>query len=112
MLQRESVASFIGACVVQIVARFVRCHVKASRSVTMIDSNEREQRLPRHYPRATSIVWFFSDIFKRANHSGTEKDVFSVEILGELQPDVWHHIADARAAGEAAFAELQGGMTE
>ncbi|MEQ9568485.1 MAG: hypothetical protein RLN85_22180, partial [Pseudomonadales bacterium] len=60
---------------------------------------------------------FFGDrnvgrILKRANHSGTEKDVYSVEILGELLPGVWHHIADARAAGEAAFAEQHGGITE
>ena len=44
-------------------------------------------------------------IFMRANHSGTEKDVYSIEILGQVLPGDWHHIADARAAGEAAFAE-------
>lgn len=44
-------------------------------------------------------------IFKRANHSGTEKDVYTVEILEQLLPRKFHHIKDARTAGEAAFAE-------
>ena len=44
-------------------------------------------------------------IFKRANHSGTEKDVYTVEILEQRLPGKYHHIKDARAAGEAAFAE-------
>lgn len=44
-------------------------------------------------------------VFKRANHSGTEKDVYSVEILEQQLPGKFHHIKEARAAGEAAFAE-------
>ncbi|MGK7654963.1 hypothetical protein ACSQ76_22000 [Roseovarius sp. B08] len=44
-------------------------------------------------------------IFKRANHSTTEKDVYSVEILSQQLPGKFHHIKDARAAGESAFAE-------
>lgn len=44
-------------------------------------------------------------IFKRANHSTTEKDVYSVEILSQQLPGKFHHIKDARTAGEAAFAE-------
>jgi len=44
-------------------------------------------------------------IFKRANHSGTEKDVYTVEILEQQLPGKFHHIKDARAAGEAAFVE-------
>lgn len=42
-------------------------------------------------------------IIKNANHSGTDKDVYSVEILGHAVPGAWHHIADARLAGETAF---------
>lgn len=45
-------------------------------------------------------------IFKRANHSGTEKDVYTVEILKQQLSEKFHHIKDARAAGEAAFAQL------
>lgn len=61
----------------------------------------------------TTVRAFFGDqlvgrIIKRANHSGTEKDVYSVEILGEQLAGNWHYIADARAAGEASFAEKQG----
>ncbi|MEY8118450.1 hypothetical protein AB9F26_09310 [Falsihalocynthiibacter sp. BN13B15] len=58
----------------------------------------------------TIVRAFFRDqtvgrIIKRANHSGTEKDVYSVNILGEMLSGDWHHISDARAAGEAAFAK-------
>lgn len=60
----------------------------------------------------TTVRAFFGDqnvgrIIKRANHSGSEKDVYSVEILGKLLSRDWHHIAEARTAGEAAFAERQ-----
>lgn len=44
-------------------------------------------------------------ILKRANHSGTEKDVYTVDILEQLLPGKFHHIKDARVAGEAAFGE-------
>lgn len=44
-------------------------------------------------------------IFKRANHSGTEKDVYTVEILEQLLPGKFHRIKDARVAGEVAFVE-------
>ncbi len=61
---------------------------------------------------ATPFRAFYGDqvvgrIMKRANHSGADKDVYSVEILERVIPGVWHHIADARAAGEAAFLELR-----
>lgn len=56
----------------------------------------------------TTVRAFFGDqlvgrIIKRANHSGTEKDVYSVEILGQRLAGNWHHIAHARAAGEASW---------
>ncbi len=46
-------------------------------------------------------------IFKRANHSMTERDVYSVEILGQTVPGAFHHIRDAREAGERAYAARQ-----
>ncbi len=46
-------------------------------------------------------------IFKRADHSSVEKDVYSVEILGEVLPGSFQHIRDAREAGEQAYASLQ-----
>lgn len=59
---------------------------------------------------ATPFRAFYGDqvvgrIIKNANHSGTEKDVYSVEILGHVIPGAWHHISDARLAGETAFRE-------
>lgn len=47
-------------------------------------------------------------IFKRADHSMTDKDGYSVEILGEAVEGVFHHIRDARKAGERAFTARQG----
>ena len=44
-------------------------------------------------------------IFKRANHSGTEKDVYTIEILEQKIPGKFHHIRDARAKGEEVFSE-------
>ncbi len=44
-------------------------------------------------------------IFKRADHSSTEKDVYTVEINDLQIPGQFHNIKDARAVGEAAFVE-------
>jgi hypothetical protein len=49
-------------------------------------------------------------IFKRADHSSVEKDVYTVEIDGETLPDAFHHIKDAREAGERAFGASQKGL--
>ncbi|HHX89579.1 MAG TPA: hypothetical protein GX700_07360 [Paracoccus sp.] len=45
-------------------------------------------------------------IFKRADHSGSESEVYSVTILGQVVAEAIHHIRDARVAGEAAFRAL------
>lgn len=42
-------------------------------------------------------------IFKGANHSVLHKDVYELEILGTKVPGRFHHILDAREAGERAF---------
>lgn len=49
-------------------------------------------------------------IFKRADHSSVEKDVYSVEIDGVTLPGAFHHIRDAREAGEWAFAASRDGV--
>ncbi len=59
---------------------------------------------------SNTIRAFYEDrvvgyIFKRANHSNADKNVYSIEILGQTLPGTWHHISDARAAGEAAFTD-------
>ena len=46
-------------------------------------------------------------IFKRADHSMTETNVYSVEILGNQVSGTFHHIRDAREAGECAFVARQ-----
>lgn len=63
----------------------------------------------RHRHGQTTFRAFHGDehvghIFKRADHSTTEKDVYAVEILGQRVPAAFHHIRDAREAGERAFA--------
>jgi hypothetical protein len=50
-------------------------------------------------------------IFKRADHSSVEKDVYAVEINGVTLPGAFHHIRDAREAGERAFAASRDGVT-
>ncbi len=50
-------------------------------------------------------------IFKRADHSSVEKDVYSVEINGVSLPGAFHHIKDAREAGERAFGASRDGVT-
>lgn len=42
-------------------------------------------------------------IFKRNNHSNADKEVYSVEIRGEVVADGVHRIANARRSGEEAF---------
>lgn len=46
-------------------------------------------------------------IFKRNNHTSADKEVYSVEIRGEVVADGVHRIADARRSGEAAFRQKQ-----
>jgi len=65
----------------------------------------------KHRPGAGTFRAFHGDtevgrIFKRADHSTTERDVYSLEILGQPVPGAFHHISDAREAGERAFGEL------
>lgn len=50
-------------------------------------------------------------IFKRADHSSLEKDVYAVEINGVTLPGAFHHIRDARAAGARAFAASRDSVT-
>lgn len=50
-------------------------------------------------------------IFKRADHSSVEKDVYSVEIDGVTLPGAFHHIRDAREAGERVFTASRDGVT-
>lgn len=50
-------------------------------------------------------------IFKRADHSSVEKDVYSVEINRVTLPGAFHHIRDAREAGERTFAASRDGVT-
>jgi hypothetical protein len=47
-------------------------------------------------------------IFMRANHSNLDKEVYSLEVLGQEIPGAFLHIRDARAAGERAFASRHG----
>lgn len=42
-------------------------------------------------------------IFKRANYSNSDKDVYSLVILGQTIPGTFQHVGDARHAGEAAM---------
>ena len=50
-------------------------------------------------------------IFKRVDHSSVEKDVYSVEINGVTLPGAFHHIRDAREAGERVFAASRDSVT-
>jgi len=50
-------------------------------------------------------------ILKRADHSSVEKDVYTVEINGQTLSKAFHHIRDAREAGERAFVARHGADT-
>jgi len=63
----------------------------------------------KHRSGQATFRGFFGDeevgrIFKRADHSMADKDVYSVEIMGEAVAGSFQHIRDAREAGEQAFA--------
>jgi hypothetical protein len=45
-------------------------------------------------------------IFVGATHTATRKEVYPAEVLGTPSPDRFHRIADALAAGSAAFERL------
>lgn len=34
-----------------------------------------------------------------ATHTGSRKEVFRLHVLGEMKPDLFHHVEEARAAG-------------
>jgi len=62
----------------------------------------------KHRPGEGTFRAFYGDnvvgrIFKRADHSIIDKDVYSLEILGTAIPGAFHHIRDAREAGELEF---------
>lgn len=42
-------------------------------------------------------------ILKRTTHKTADKEVYAVEVMGVPLPDVFHHVAEARAAGSAAW---------
>lgn len=42
-------------------------------------------------------------ILKRTTHKGHDKEVYTVEVLGQPVPGRFHHVAEARAAGSAAW---------
>lgn len=42
-------------------------------------------------------------IFKNATHTAIRKNIYAVEVLGASLPDRFHHIGDARLAGEREF---------
>lgn len=44
-----------------------------------------------------------AQIFKNATHTASRRDVYAVEVLGASLPDRFHHIGDARLAGEREF---------
>jgi len=46
-------------------------------------------------------------ILKRTTHKGHDKRVYSVEVLGKPLPGRFHHVAEARAAGSAAWEAAQ-----
>jgi hypothetical protein len=62
----------------------------------------------KHRPGESTFRAFHGDsvvggIFKRDDHSGMDKEVYTLEILGRAVAGAFHHIRDARAAGEAEF---------
>jgi len=46
-------------------------------------------------------------ILKRTTHKGHDKEIYTVEVLGTPLPDRFHHVAEARAAGSAAWRAAQ-----
>lgn len=63
----------------------------------------------KHRPGQAHFRAFFGNeevgrIFKRADHSTADKEVYSVEIMGEAVTGSFQHIRDAREAGEQAYA--------
>jgi inner membrane protein involved in colicin E2 resistance len=65
----------------------------------------------KHRPGVTTFRAYHGDrvvghIFKRADHSGSDSDVYSVTISDQVVAENIHHIKDARVAGEAAFSEF------
>ena len=48
-------------------------------------------------------------IIKSATHTANRKQVYSVEIIGQVLSGRWENISDARKAGEAAYVEMRSG---
>lgn len=43
-----------------------------------------------------------------ATHTGNRKEVFRLHVLGEMQPDLFHHVDHARTAGSQIYSERKG----
>lgn len=46
-------------------------------------------------------------ILKRTTHKGHDKEVYTVEVMGTPLPGRFHHVAEARTAGSAAWRAAQ-----
>ena len=51
-------------------------------------------------------------IFKNATHTANRKDVYAVEVMGAAMPERFHHIGDARQAGENVLLQLRRELRE
>jgi hypothetical protein len=43
-----------------------------------------------------------------ATHTGSRKEVFRLHVLGVMQPDLFHHVDEARAAGSQIYSDRKG----
>jgi len=99
----------------------------AKRALDALDAFEKDNAKPPSFAVTGDLKWekrppekiyifkaFYGEkvvgyIYKDANHSSKEKDVYTVEILGEKLkgrngiPKRFHHINDARIAGARRF---------
>jgi len=103
-------------------------HVEARRLLDALDAFEAGRVKPSELEMTGLLAWekhqpgqatfrafhgaeVVGRIFKRADHSSVEKDVYSVEINGVTLLGAFHHIRDAREAGERVFAASRDGVT-
>ena len=43
-----------------------------------------------------------------ATHTGSRKEVFRLHVLGVMQPDLFHHVDEARTAGSQIYSDRKG----
>ncbi len=91
-----------------IEVEFARCRVSRIRREGALSWEPHDEGFPQCHGYADAeATRRVATILKRTTHKADDKEVYSVEVMGVALVGRFHHVADARAAGAAAWASVK-----